>query len=173
MLRLRGWKPMLVGAAVLFLGVIASVQCKELVNEVFPRRALVTPVLVMDVNLGTEESQEQPFYFSYSGRYSVNAQLKLRHGPQGMPAETRKFVLAGSAEILNDEERSVALKRDFERSVLEYEVGTELFEFNTDEVGLEGPKTFRVAVRIAPEFREHYSNMKVFIKKEMKYPILD
>jgi hypothetical protein len=173
MLRLRGWKLILVGAAVLFLGAITSVQYKELVNEVFPRRAVVTPALVMDVNLGTDESQEQPFAFSYSGRYSVNAQLKLRHGPQGMPAEARKFVLAGSAEIFNEEERRVALKKDFERTLLEYEVGADLFEFDTDEVGLEGRKTFRIAVRVRPEFREHYSDMKVFVKKEMKYPILD
>ena len=90
-----------------------------------------------------------------------------------MPAEAREFVLAGGAEIFDQADSDIALKREFERVLLEYEVGTKLFEFDSDEVGLKGEKSLRIAVRVAPEFREHYSDMKVFIKKEMKYPIVD
>ena len=51
MLRGRRWTLILVTTVVLCLGIVANVQCRDLVNEVFPRRALVTPVLVMDVDL--------------------------------------------------------------------------------------------------------------------------
>lgn len=171
--RMRGWRLILVGTIVLCLGAVATVQCRELVNEVFPRRALVTPVLVMDVDLGTSEPQSEWFSLKYSGRYSVNASLKLRHGPQGMPADAKTFVLTGEAEILDQDGESVLVGRAFERALLEYEVGAKLFDFDADEVGLKGKKLFRIALRVEPAFQQHYSSMTVYIRKEMKYPIVD
>lgn len=169
----HGWQRVLAGVLVLFIGASAIVQCGRLANEIFPRRTLVTPVLVMDVDLSETESQDQPFSLKYSGRHSVRAQLRLRDGPAGMSAEPRKFVLAGRVEILDEEEGGSPLVREFRRALVEYEVGTELFAFDAAEVGLNRLRMFRITVQVAPDFRGHYSEMKVFIKKELKYPILD
>ena len=160
------------GGVVVVIAVVAIACCSGIVNEIIPRRAVVTPVLVMEIDLGSKEPQSRSFSFEYAGRYSVNAEFELRHGPQGARAEHEEFRLAGAAEILDAGGES-RLERSFERSLLDEEVRAKLFEFDTDEVGREGEKLFRLAVKVDPEFREHYSEMTVFIRKEMKYPIVD
>jgi hypothetical protein len=126
----------------------------------------------MAVDIGREEPQSASFSFEYPGRYSVNAELELRHGPQGPRIDHKEFRLAGTAEIL-DASGGSRLKRPFDHALLDEEVRVKLFEFDTDEVGLEGEKQFRLLVNVDPDFRSHYSRMTLFVRKEMKYPIVD
>lgn len=125
----------------------------------------------MEVELGRLTPQARSFSFKYPGRYSVNTQLRLRHGPQGDQPKIKEFLLAGTAEISDDE--GVRLQRHFERTFLDYEVGAELFQFDTDEVGPKGEKLFRIEMQVDSAFEEHYSEMTVYIRKQLKYPIFD
>ena len=152
---------------------VLSVCCSRIMNEVIPRRAVVTPILSMDVDLLNPSPQSKAFSLKYYGRHSVNVDLELRRGPQGLKPHYEHFLLAGDAEIL-DASGQRLFGKTFERTFIEYEDGAVVFDFDASDVVVGEEMTFIITLNLAPEFTEHYSDeMSLYIKKELKYSILD
>ena len=163
--RSRGWRVLLLRPGLL-VGALLVVACSV------PTHELVTPVLVMDVDITTTAPQSQPFDIRDSGWYSVNVELNLLHGPQGPKEEHEKFVLTG-AVVIQDVGSDRVLEKRMERVLMEYEVGARLFDFGADEVGGKGEKMFTVTLNLTPEFARQYSGISFFIRKQLKYPMVD
>jgi hypothetical protein len=141
-------------------------------SEIIPSHDVVTPVLVVDADLNSASPQSKAFTLKHSGRHSLNVQLKLKRGPQGRKDRYEEYVLAGTVEI-HDERGRPKLKKAFERTFLEYEVGAKLLDFDADDVGVGQERTFVVTLDVSPSFVENYSEMQLFIRKEPKYRIVD
>lgn len=158
--------------AIVVLGAIVWVGCcTGIFDEIIPRRQVVTPVLVMPIDLRRTESHSSAFELG-RGRYSVNVQMKLRHGPQSSHATDRGLSFRGTAAIV-DSETHIKLRHDFDVALDAYEVQAKLFEFEANDVGRHGEKTFRISVDAEPDFLENYSEVTLFIKRELRYRILD
>ena len=142
-------------------------------DEYIPRKEVITPVLQMNVDLGSSERQSEVFSVESPGRYSVNARLELRHGPQGTVVDDAKLRLAGSASISPVRGAGETWSRDFEMDLTAAEIGAQLFNIQMDDPNVGTEQRFTISLRISPEFREHYSAMRVFIRRELKHPILD
>jgi hypothetical protein len=61
----------------------------------------------------------------------------------------------------------------FERSLLAGELLVTVLEFERSDAGRGQRKIFRIALDVDEEFREHYRQASVSIRKELRYPILD
>jgi hypothetical protein len=147
-------------------------SCGGWLDEYIPRKEVVTPVLQMNVDLGSSEAQSGVFSVESPGRYSVNARLELRHGPRGTVVDAAKFRLAGTASISPIRGTGETWNQNFEMDLTAAEIGAQLFEIEMDDPNVGTEQRFRISLRVSPEFREHYSAMRVFIRRELKHPIM-
>lgn len=160
-----------VGPLLFVLG--CSCSCGGCLEEYIPRREVVTPVLNMNVDLSSPEVQSETFSVDSPGRYSVNARLELRHGPQGNVASDTRFGLAGTVTISPVQETGETWIRDFELELTPAEIGGQLFTIEIEEPNVGTQHRFTISTEVSPAFREHYSAMRVFVRRELKHPILD
>jgi hypothetical protein len=134
-----------------------------LVHEIVARRAVMTPVLTMELLLSRPQPHSGVFSLEFAGRYRVTVDLELKNGPQAVPAPSGKFSLQGSAEIADVSERS-RLKKRVSITLDGDEVRATLFEFNTKEVKT-GEKRLVLMLTPSPGFSEHYANATLRIQR--------
>jgi hypothetical protein len=141
-----------------------------LLDEVIPRKETATPVVNLALDLENPVAVSPAFEFLYPGEFSVNLRLDLRHGPGSGLATDIPF--SGTFEIAG-EASATRIERDFEGSLRQNEIGIQLGRFDTEDFD-SGNHFFAIRFdRLTPEFRATYENMRVFVRKELKYPVLD
>jgi hypothetical protein len=142
--------------------------------EVFHKRALLTPVLLMDLDLGDDGRASQNFSLAYPGRYSVNLELKPRTVPGEGVAGVNfpELDLQGNVQI-HDEKDSTLLHREFRVQLKHESILPKLLEFESSDVGIEETRSFAIAVRTTPELRQSYERIRVYVVRELRYAVLD
>lgn len=143
--------------------------------EVFHKRSLLTPVLLMDVDLSESGRSSQTFSLEYPGRYSVHLDLKPRtvsHDGSILDRTLPELVLEGDVQI-RDDDGSTILHRQVRVPLTATNMIPKVFDFDGSDIGLRRPRSFVLALRPTPELRQRYERIRVYVVRELRYAILD
>ena len=159
---------------VLFLALPTSTVAMNWFDEYIPRKELLEPVIIFDVNLLDQSPQAKVFEFKYPGRYRVD--LSIRHTKANMPPRTdlsdRVFSLRGSLDIRNSQ--GVIFNSSFNKEVKSNNTGVKLMVFELDDKYLSGEKVFSVSFyEIGQDISQYFESVQIYVRKELKHSIFD
>ncbi len=157
-------------AASLVLAAPARAQLSCL-NEFFPTKAVVAPLFVIDIDPMLEAPQDVSIELPCAGRYSLNMRWKLVHGPGNGSDEILE--IAGRVELLGGRGQ-VLLTEKFSHEIQGSIVGIELAMIAVPRDLRSSTKAIRIRFE-GPDRRypESYGATRLFMRRELKYPILD
>ncbi|MBY0401188.1 hypothetical protein K2X89_12895 [Myxococcota bacterium] len=96
------------------------------------------PVLVSSTDFSTDGPIEATMRLEKSGTFAAHIRLDHRDDSPGQRSDVERYQVNGYFRVLDG--RVVLLGKRFERTFSGYEVGAELFRFDSDEIGVGVPR---------------------------------
>jgi hypothetical protein len=138
-----------------------------------PRQELglthIPPVLSSGLNLESIEPQRRDFTFDASGSYELRYILSLRNGPGSSPDSHE---LSGIVAIY-DSDRQLRFEESFREHLGPNQVGGTLLTFHSGSVAGPNPHALSITLQPSPGLVEHYTDLRVMLKRQPAFPVLD